>query len=70
VIKLALLDTSARPDTPEQITRRRALVAQARTGDFEALLAQALSAILHPAHRNGPALREVNVRMGLTLIAP
>jgi pimeloyl-ACP methyl ester carboxylesterase len=67
VIKLALLDTSARPDTPEQITRRRALVALARTGDFEALLAQVLSAILHPAHQNDPALREVNVRMGLTV---
>jgi pimeloyl-ACP methyl ester carboxylesterase len=67
VIKLALLNTSARSDTPEQITQRRALVAQARTGDFEALLTQALSAILHPKHQNDPALREVNARMGLTV---
>jgi pimeloyl-ACP methyl ester carboxylesterase len=67
VIKLALLDTSARPDTSEQSAQRRTLVAQARTGDFEALLAQALSGILHPAHQNDPALREINVRMGLTV---
>jgi pimeloyl-ACP methyl ester carboxylesterase len=67
VIKLALLDTSARPDTPEQIKERRALVELSRTADFKALLAQALSSILHPAHQNDPALREVNVRMGLTV---
>jgi pimeloyl-ACP methyl ester carboxylesterase len=67
VVKLALLDTSARPDTPEQTTQRRALLVQARTGDFEALLAQALTAIQHPAHQNDPKLREINVRMGLTV---
>jgi pimeloyl-ACP methyl ester carboxylesterase len=67
VTKLALLDTSARPDTPEQITQRRALIAQARTGNFEALLGQALSAILHPEHQNDLTLREINVRMGLTV---
>jgi pimeloyl-ACP methyl ester carboxylesterase len=67
VIKLALLDTSARPDTPEQISQRRALVAQARAGDFEALLTQTLSTLLHPARRNDAVLREVNLRMGSTV---
>lgn len=67
VIKLALIDTSARPDTPEQTRLRRALVAEARNGDFEALLAQVLSGILHPAHRNDEALRAILVRMGLTV---
>ena len=67
VIKLALLDTSARSDTPEQITQRRALVAQTRTGDFEARLSQASSAILHPKHQKVSALREVNVRMAVTV---
>jgi len=55
VIKLALLNTSARPDTPEQVTLRRALVAQL------------MSAILHPAHQNDPVLRNANVQMGLTV---
>jgi pimeloyl-ACP methyl ester carboxylesterase len=67
VMKLALIDTSARPDSPEQVPRRRALVIEARNGDFEALLAQVLCGILHPAHQNDKALREINVRMGLTV---
>ena len=37
MIKLALISTSARPDTPEQVTQRRALLHLVRTGDFEAL---------------------------------
>jgi pimeloyl-ACP methyl ester carboxylesterase len=67
VIKLALLDTSARPDTPEQIPKRRAMVSQAREGNFASLLEQALSAILHPEHQSDPALKAINVRMGLTI---
>ncbi len=68
VIKLALLDTTARPDMPEQTAARRALIAQARTtDDFRALLEQALAPILLPAHQNDPRLCETNVRMGLTV---
>lgn len=67
VIELALIDTSARPDTPEQTRLRRALVAEARDGDFEALLAQVFGGLLHPAHRNDEALRAIDVRMGLTV---
>ena len=67
VLKLALLDTSARPDRPEQTEQRRALVARARSSDFEALIAEVLTAILHPARREDPALREINVRMGLSV---
>ena len=64
VIKLALLDTSARPDTPEQIAQRRALLAQAKNGDFPALAAQLLNSIMHPAHQDDPTLRDINMRMG------
>ncbi len=67
VVKLALLDTSARPDTAEQIVQRRSLVAQARTGDFQALLELVLCGILHPSRQSDPALRAINVRMGLTI---
>ena len=67
VIKLALLSTEARPDTPEQTVQRRALLAEVHIGNFAALLALALPAIVHPAHQNDPALRDVNVRMGLTV---
>src|ERR1700730_10920786 len=67
VIKLALLDTEARPDTPEQTAQRRALLAQVDTGNFETLLALAVPAIVHPARQDDPVLRETNVRMGLTV---
>ena len=67
VERLALLNTSARPDTPEQIGQRRAMVEQARNGDFATLLEQAFRLILHPSRRDDPALRDINVRMGLTV---
>jgi len=63
VLKLALLDTSARPDTAEQIQRRRALVANAQTGDFLTLATNALSSIVHPSRQGDANLREINVRM-------
>lgn len=66
VERLALLDTSARPDTPEQTALRRERVAEAKKGDFDALVASATDALLHPAHSNDPALTEVNVRMART----
>lgn len=67
VSRLALLNTSARPDTPDQTAQRRALIAQANHEDFEALLTQVYGAILHPAHQGDPVLRATNVRMGLTV---
>ena len=67
VIKLALLSTEARPDTPEQTAQRRTLLAQVDSGNFETLLALALPAIVHPARQSDSALREANVRMGLAV---
>ena len=67
VVKLALLDTSALPDTPEQSAGRRALLDQFRGGDYAELVGDALTAILHPAHQHDPDLRAVNVRMGTTI---
>ena len=67
VLKLALLDTSARPDTPEETERRLSYVTQAREGDFRALLEQIMPVTLLPAHRADPLLRDVNIRMGLTV---
>jgi pimeloyl-ACP methyl ester carboxylesterase len=67
VLKLALLDTEARPDTLEQTAQRRALLAQVNAGNFETLLALALPAIVHPSHQDDAVLRETNVRMGLAV---
>jgi len=60
VAKLALLDTSARPDTPEQSAVRRAQVAQAAAGGFAAVVDSQFEGLVHPARRADGALREVN----------
>ena len=67
VLKLALLDTTARPDASEHSARRRAGVALARSGNLKAVLAQIFATVFHPAHQNDAALLEINVRMGLTI---
>ncbi|MCF1470590.1 alpha/beta fold hydrolase [Agrobacterium vitis] len=67
VNKLALLDTSARPDTPEQTVQRRGMLAQAKSGDFKGLLSQVMAMLPHPARRDDLHLLEVNIRMGLTV---
>ncbi|WP_370677387.1 alpha/beta fold hydrolase [Pleomorphomonas sp. PLEO] len=67
VLKLALLDTSARPDTPEQTAARRGAVERAKSGDFAALLEAITTSFLHPAHRDDAGLRDINVRMGLSV---
>jgi pimeloyl-ACP methyl ester carboxylesterase len=63
VLKLALLDTSARPDTPEQTANRRAILARAEREDFQKLAVTVLTAIFHPAHQDDPQLRAVAKRM-------
>lgn len=67
VVKLALLDTSARPDTPEQSTQRRTLIARAHAGELEPVLRQIAPNLLHPDHRADQELIEVQVRMGLAI---
>ncbi|MFC1673735.1 alpha/beta fold hydrolase [Pseudomonadota bacterium] len=48
VTHLAFLDTNARADLPEQSERRRALVAEAKSGDFADVGAQMLAVLVHP----------------------
>lgn len=67
VTRLALLDTSARPDTAEQSHRRRLMLADARQHDFGPWVEQALTSIMHPSRHSDPALRVVNRRMGVTI---
>ncbi len=62
VVKLALLDTSARPDTPEQSAGRRAMVARARNGEYAALVEEIFPALVHPDHIGNDALRAVHRR--------
>jgi pimeloyl-ACP methyl ester carboxylesterase len=67
VDRLALLDTSARPDTPQAIRRRRGLVAQSRVGTFRGVTPRLMKDLIHPMHLNGPiaeAVTAMAVRVG------
>lgn len=59
VARLALLDTSARADTPEQSDRRRAQIALAQRGRFGEVLDPLFLSWAHRSRRNDPALRRV-----------
>ena len=48
VLRLALLDTSARPDMPEQAARRRDLIALVERGNFTGVTPRLLSQYIHP----------------------
>lgn len=54
VARLALLDTSARPDTPEQARRRRGLMTLTRSGQFKGVTPRLLPQLVHPSHLDGP----------------
>nr|WP_307718701.1 alpha/beta fold hydrolase [Azospirillum sp. B4] len=56
VERLALMDTSARPDSPEQQRRRQGLLALARTGRFRGVTPRLLPQLLHPDHQDDPAI--------------
>jgi pimeloyl-ACP methyl ester carboxylesterase len=64
VAKLALLDTSARPDAPEQTEKRHGLIRRALEGGYDGVLADILPNLLHPDHRTDQLLIDVMTRMG------
>jgi pimeloyl-ACP methyl ester carboxylesterase len=49
VLRLALLDTSARADSPEQSARRRGLIELAEKGEFRGVTPRLLPVFLHPS---------------------
>src|SRR5579863_5396172 len=60
VAKLALLDTSARADTPEATAARRAQMTQAASGRLREVVEMQFERMVHPLHREDPQLREIN----------
>ena len=48
IARLALLDTSARPGTPEQTSTRRELIGLARNGRFDEVPHRLLPSLVHP----------------------
>ncbi|MBI3517311.1 MAG: alpha/beta fold hydrolase [Proteobacteria bacterium] len=63
VRRVALLDTSARPDTPEQAERRHALIALAKTGKFKGVTPRLLPLLIHPARLQDRAVTGVVMAM-------
>lgn len=68
VTRLALLDTSARPDTEEQTRLRQRLMRLAGEGGFEEVISTLLPLIVHPDRRRDERLlsdiRQMNRRTG------
>lgn len=58
VAALALLDTSARADVPEQSQKRRDQIEMARTGTMAALAALQFPAFVHPSRAKDTRLRD------------
>lgn len=56
VTRLALFDTSARADTPEQSRRRRGLMAMTRGNRFRGVTPRLLPQLLHPDHLSNETL--------------
>jgi pimeloyl-ACP methyl ester carboxylesterase len=59
VARLALLDTAARPDTPEASDARRTQMALAEAGRLDAVVENLFPRLVHPARRDDAALRAV-----------
>jgi pimeloyl-ACP methyl ester carboxylesterase len=64
VAKLALINTQARPDTPEATERRRGQMARAWSGQYRALLDELFPGFVHPSRRDDAALRQLVHDMG------
>ena len=62
---LALVDTQARPDSPEATAKRRDAVALAQSGKFRQVLLNAFPLAVHPDHVDSERLRDLHLRMSL-----
>jgi pimeloyl-ACP methyl ester carboxylesterase len=66
VVKLALLNTNARPDSAESTENRRRLIALAER-DFQGVIQALLPKLMTPAHAKDPALAGIISSMALAV---
>jgi pimeloyl-ACP methyl ester carboxylesterase len=64
VAKLALINTQARPDTPEATARRRGQIARALGSEYHAVLDDLFPGFVHPSRREDTSLRQLVHEMG------
>ena len=67
VTRLALLDTSARADTPEQTERRHVLIAMVESGDFDGVIDALLPVLIHPDRLQDAQLNDAIAAMCRTV---
>ena len=63
VMRLALLDTSARADTPERMAQRRGMIELARKGEFKGITPRLLPQWIHPDRLGDQALTRAVTEM-------
>ena len=64
VAKLALINTQARPDTPEASARRRGMMARATSGEYRAVLDELFAGFVHPSRGGDAGLQQLVHDMG------
>jgi pimeloyl-ACP methyl ester carboxylesterase len=64
VAKLALINTQARPDTPEAIARRQGMMARAQSGGYRGVLDELFPGFVHPSRQGDQNLRQLVYDMG------
>lgn len=72
ILRLALLDTSARTDTPGKAAGRRAAIEAIARGHYRDVVEGMMPVLLHPNHRAGPLpgfVREMTGRLGPEVFA-
>lgn len=65
VVKLALIDTSARQDSPELIETRRRRIELTKGGKFGLVVEQSFAASVHPDHVDDERLMDIHRSMSL-----
>ena len=63
VTRVALVDTAARPDSPERSERRHAMIALAKTGKFKGVTPRLLPLLIHPTRLDDRALTGIVMAM-------
>src|SRR5206468_8068964 len=64
VARLALINTHARPDSPEATARRRTQIERAQAGEYHAVLDDLFPGFVHPSRRGDVSLRRLVHEMG------
>jgi pimeloyl-ACP methyl ester carboxylesterase len=64
VAKLALINTQARPDTPDATARRRGQIARAQGNEYHGVLDDLFLGFVHPSRRDNAELRQLVHEMG------